>query len=114
MKRRLSFRLVPAALLLLALAAPASFAASVDCCPQSEARAAIVAPPVCCGQCTPKLERSNDMAPLAAKALAASQVLGLSASASTRVARVAILSFEAPGLLWPPGSPPSAPAPLRL
>lgn len=48
-----------AAFLGLALLAGPMEATCSDCCPQAEARTSMVAPPACCGNCPPTLERSD-------------------------------------------------------
>jgi hypothetical protein len=55
-----------AVLLGLSLTVPVVAACS-DCCPQGQAQPTVVAPPACCGECAPTLEKRDSATSLAAK-----------------------------------------------
>jgi hypothetical protein len=111
-----SLRSVIGALLGLALLAGPAGAACKTCCPEVPAEATLAAPPACCGDCAPTLEKPPEPAARAGKSTAAE---GNFAAAS-----LSLLTLPVPARLSPPDpgpvnsslreSPPPASTPLRL
>src|SRR5262245_15986631 len=111
-----SLRLVVGVFLGLAILAGPAGAACKTCCPEAPAETTLAAPPACCGDCSPTLEKSPDPAARAGKSTAAEDNLS-AASLPLLTAPVPELRFSsaAAHVVSPlRESPPPSSTPLRL
>lgn len=90
-------------------------AACSDCCPRAQVQPTVVAPPTCCGQCAPTLEKPETAATLAAKKVMVDPG-GISIIQAPVVPPARTEEFEpvSPAITAPGSRPSLNPLPLRL